>query len=94
MPGPRFGLRTLDATMAAAHAWDERWRQDLCSMLVGKFPYLVHECGTRLIDEGRTPLQRRGNRMLYSAIWQKLTENTAPQAQLFKSQCTAVIGDA
>ena len=29
MPGPRFGLRTLDATMAAAHAWDERWRQDL-----------------------------------------------------------------
>ena len=29
MPGPRFGLRTLDATMAAAHAWDERWRQDV-----------------------------------------------------------------
>ena len=29
MPGPRFGLRTLDATMAAAHSWDERWRQDL-----------------------------------------------------------------
>ena len=29
MPGPRFGLRTLDATMAAARAWDERWRQDL-----------------------------------------------------------------
>ena len=28
MPG-RFGLRTLDATMAAAHAWDERWRQDV-----------------------------------------------------------------
>ena len=28
MPG-RFGLRTLDVTMAAAHAWDERWRQDL-----------------------------------------------------------------
>ena len=25
----RFGLRTLDATMAAAHAWDERWRQDV-----------------------------------------------------------------
>merc|ERR1711903_362785 len=22
-------LRTLDATMAAAHAWDERWRQDV-----------------------------------------------------------------
>ena len=29
MPGPRFGLRTLDATMAAMHKWDERWRQDL-----------------------------------------------------------------
>ena len=29
MPGPRFGLRTLDATMAAARAWDERWRQDV-----------------------------------------------------------------
>jgi hypothetical protein len=28
MPG-RFGLKTLDATMAAARAWDERWRQDV-----------------------------------------------------------------
>ncbi len=28
MPG-RFGLRTLDATMATMRAWDERWRQDL-----------------------------------------------------------------
>ena len=71
----------------------ERWNADLLRMLVGKFPYLIHDSGKRLIDFVKNPLERRGNRILYSSIWNKLTENSAPQAELFKNQSSAGIGD-
>ena len=72
-----------------------KWEMDLLRSLVGKLPYLIDDSCERLIDSATSKLERRGNRMLYSAVWDMIVEKskTSSQAKMFKNDSKALLGD-
>ena len=73
--GLHDGIKVPDI---ATESFDfERWEKNLLRTMVGKMPYMLKPDGSRLIEYADTPFQRRGNRALYSAIWDKLTEKSS-----------------
>ena len=91
--GLHDGIKVPDI---ATESFDfERWEKNLLRTMVGKMPYMLKPDGSRLIENADTPFQRRGNRALYSAIWDKLTEKSATEskAELFQNQSSAPIGN-
>ena len=72
-----------------------KWEMDLLRSLVGKLPYLIDDSCERLIDSATSKLERRGNRMLYSAVWDMVVEKskTSSQAKMFKNDSKALLGD-
>ena len=75
-----------------------KWELNLIRSLVGKMPYLLHHGGdgARLLAAVDTPLQRRGNRILYTAVWEKLTSHVSAglsDAELFQNSSSAALGD-
>ena len=73
----------------------KKWNLNLLRTLVGKAPFLIDYDGESLINTAKTPLERRGNRMLYSEIWSKVVEKaqTDAQAKQFENLSSAKLGD-